>query len=208
MAYSKIIKLIKFVIYKDKLFGNGRTHSILCGFFGNDKVKEDTLITRMEENAMKRRWMKVLAMSLAFCIGFSEMNLNVLADAANEAGIDENPVVVMENLQEDVWEGIETDIYEKDNYRVIFCLTESWEGGYNAEITVENTGVETIHNWMLKFDYSYELANIWNAEIIEKNGQTYLVKNVGWNQDIEAGSSISFGISGQSDFCAFPGIIG
>ena len=68
-------------------------------------------------------------------------------------------------------------MYEGDGYRVIFTLTSQWEGGYNANIRIENTGESVIENWYLGFDYQNRIANIWNAEIAANENGAYIIKN-------------------------------
>ncbi len=48
------------------------------------------------------------------------------------------------------------------------------------------------------------IDNIWNAEIASSRDNEYVVKNVGWNQDIAVGGSVAFGFSGNQAFCGFP----
>ena len=69
---------------------------------------------------------------------------------------------------------------------------------------MENTGENTIQNWYLGFDYNNSITNIWNAEIFLNEDIKYVIKNVGWNQDIAAGNSVEFGISGDHAFRGFP----
>ena len=49
----------------------------------------------------------------------------------------------------------------------------------------------------MKFESSNCIENIWNAAISKKNKNSYVIKNSGWNQDIEVDSSISFGMTIQ-----------
>ena len=103
------------------------------------------------------------------------------------------------------WDQVTTEkVFRGENYRVIFTLTSSWDAGYNANVRLENTGDSTIQNWCLGFDYNNAITNIWNAEILSNSGNEYVIKNVGWNQDIIAGNSIEFGISGDHAFNGFP----
>lgn len=97
----------------------------------------------------------------------------------------------------------DAELYESDQFNVLFQLLDSWEDGYNAEIYVVNKGLKTIHNWILEFNYPYEINSIWNAEFVYL-GNKYLIKNAGWNQDIKPGETISFGISGRGSFQSFP----
>lgn len=105
------------------------------------------------------------------------------------------------------WDGVTTqDICETGALRITFTLQNYWPGGYQADITLENTGEQPIPNWYISFDCQDEIINLWNAEICP-NDQTngYLtVKNAGWNQTIPAGGSVNFGFNSACDFHAFP----
>ena len=103
------------------------------------------------------------------------------------------------------WDQITTEnFFEGENYKVTFTLTSYWDAGYNANITLENTGDITIQNWYLGFDNNNSITNIWNAEIYSNEENEYIIKNVGWNQDIAVGNRIEFGISGDQAFRGFP----
>lgn len=103
------------------------------------------------------------------------------------------------------WDQVTTEnVFEGKNYKVIFTLTSNWDEGYNAKVKIENIGDSTIQNWYLGFDYNNSITNIWNAEISSNEDTEYVIKNVGWNQDIAVGNSIEFGISGDHSFKGFP----
>jgi len=53
-------------------------------------------------------------------------------------------------------------------------------------------------------DFHGEVAEIWNAEVCQVTEEGILLKNVGWNQDIEAGASVSFGFRGEGEFPGVP----
>lgn len=103
------------------------------------------------------------------------------------------------------WDGVTTQaVYEAESYIVTFTLASNWDTGYNANIKLENIGDSTIENWCLSFDYNNTITNIWNGEIAAIGEKEYVIKNAGWNQDIAAGGSIQFGISGDHGFRGFP----
>ena len=86
-----------------------------------------------------------------------------------------------------------------------FSLTECWEEGYNASVKIDNTGESIIENWALSFAYAGSISGIWNAVVDGKqNNGTYIIKNAGWNQDIEVGKSVEFGFGGTGNFPGFP----
>ena len=66
----------------------------------------------------------------------------------------------------DVWDGVTTEsVYEGENFKVTFALSGYWNGGYNANVKVENTGNTLIENWTMEVDYAGAISNIWNAVI-------------------------------------------
>lgn len=155
---------------------------------------------------------RMLALLLAATVGIGSVKTGVYAQtfseeteasmAAETAGVD---ALVDETAEPGDWDGTTTkDVYEGKNFRVLFTLTDHWEGGYNAGIKIENTGDTVIENWSLGMDYSGEISNIWNAVVSTHAENHYVIKNAGWNQDIAAGKSVEFGISGQENFPGFP----
>ena len=103
------------------------------------------------------------------------------------------------------WDGVTTEsVYEGENFKVTFALSGYWNGGYNANVKVENTGKTVIENWTMEVDYAGAISNIWNAVIDSSEDGKYIIKNAGWNQDIAVGGSAEFGISGQENFPGFP----
>ena len=85
-----------------------------------------------------------------------------------------------------------------ENYLdVTYKVSSSWEKHANVEVTIKNSKKEKIEDWEVKFESSNCIENIWNAAISKKNKNSYVIKNSGWNQDIEVDSSISFGMTIQ-----------
>lgn len=149
---------------------------------------------------MKRIRIKKIAIFMAFIISLSSINFNAFA---SKDSLMEDGSFNEQTTKE--WDGITTiDEYVVDGYKVVFSLKEYWESGYNAEISIENTGEEIIHNWMLEFEYPQEITNMWNAEVIENDSGTYRIKNVDWNQDLRQGETVSVGLSSQKAFINFP----
>jgi len=56
----------------------------------------------------------------------------------------------------------------------------------------------------MSFPLEQGISNIWNASIEEDLDGFYVVKNLGWNQDIAAGGSVSFGMTVYEAFTGFP----
>ena len=88
--------------------------------------------------------------------------------------------------------------YSYNGYDVVFAVTSAYEGAFNGEITVTNTGAEVIRDWAMSFTFAHEIQNIWNATVLSHTGNSYVVKNYDWNADIRPGESVSFGFVAMS----------
>lgn len=97
-------------------------------------------------------------------------------------------------------------IYSDERLEAYYHVTGKWDGGrsYNADIILINRSSEPIQNWSCAFMLGNRLTNIWNARILKEADNCYQVKNAGWNQDIEPGAVVSFGITGEGDYTAIP----
>lgn len=49
-----------------------------------------------------------------------------------------------------------------------------------------------------------KFSNIWNAVVADTYDDFYVIKNAGWNQDIQVNGSVSFGITSYEKFAGFP----
>ena len=87
----------------------------------------------------------------------------------------------------------ETYTYEKDDYTVTYTVGSEWENNRSIEVTIENTGEESILNWALKYDVGGEVNNLWNSKIYESTEDYTIIKNNGYNYEIEPGSSANYG---------------
>lgn len=87
--------------------------------------------------------------------------------------------------------------YVGDGYTVNFKITSSWDGAFNANVTVKNTGDTVIDNWAMSFAMPYEITNIWNGTVEYNEEYIYIIKNAGYNQDISVGGSVSFGFTAE-----------
>ena len=153
---------------------------------------------------------RALGILVALSMLISTSNLSVYASESSiPEQIDEDSVSSgdspeVEDSQENFNETTES-VYEAETYRVTFSLTECWEEGYNASVKIDNTGESIIENWALSFAYAGSISGIWNAVVDGKhNNGTYIIKNAGWNQDIEVGKSVEFGFGGTGNFPGFP----
>ena len=95
--------------------------------------------------------------------------------------------------------------YVYDGYAVDFDVTEAWDGAFNAEVKLANTGDAEICDWALTFEFAHEIQNLWNATVMEHTGNTYVIKNADWNANIKPGEGVAFGMTVLCDGeIAFP----
>ena len=78
-----------------------------------------------------------------------------------------------------------------------FDLVSVWNTGFEAEITITNTGTIAITNWVLQFNFAATITSIWEATIASHTGTQYIINNAGYNSSIAAGQSVTFGFLGS-----------
>jgi aryl-phospho-beta-D-glucosidase BglC (GH1 family) len=79
---------------------------------------------------------------------------------------------------------------------VSFLKKDDWGSGFVAEMTIKNTGTTAMNGWTLEFDLAADITNIWNAEIVSRVGNHYVIRAASWNGTIPPGGSVSFGFQG------------
>ncbi|MFD0318329.1 cellulose binding domain-containing protein [Streptomyces flavalbus] len=81
---------------------------------------------------------------------------------------------------------------------VTYQITNQWSGGFQADVRLANTGTAPWSGWSLSwtFGQGQTVTQMWNAEHTQ-SGATVTAKNVGWNANVAAGSSVSFGFTGN-----------
>lgn len=94
--------------------------------------------------------------------------------------------------------------YNYDGYSVDYNVTNEWDGAQTVELTVSNTGTDSILNWALKYDAEGEISNLWNADLYEQNGDEYVIRNVGWNFEIAPNQSVTYGYTLSGNDLALP----
>jgi endoglucanase len=81
---------------------------------------------------------------------------------------------------------------------VDFNLENQWEGGFQASISIENGGQNSLDEWTLEFEAPFEITQIWNAEIVSQEGNRYTIRSADWNRNLAPGGTLAFGFLGQS----------
>ena len=78
-----------------------------------------------------------------------------------------------------------------------FSIVSAWNTGFQASVTLTNTGSSPITNWILQFNFAATITQIWNATVQSHSGSLYVIDNAGYNSAIAPGQSVSFGFLGS-----------
>ena len=94
--------------------------------------------------------------------------------------------------------------YTYDGYKVDYTVTNEWFGNQNVNVTLTNTSSESILNWALGYDANGEISGIWNGYVYSKFDEDYIIKNAGYNYEIEPYQSVNFGYTLSGDELEVP----
>ncbi|MER5471915.1 cellulose binding domain-containing protein [Streptomyces sp. NPDC002685] len=81
---------------------------------------------------------------------------------------------------------------------VTYKITNQWSGGFQADVSLTNTGSTAWTGWTLGWTFpdGQKITQLWNADYTQ-SGATVTAKNVSWNANVAAGSSVGFGFTGS-----------
>ncbi|WP_236244737.1 cellulase family glycosylhydrolase [Streptomyces sp. CC210A] len=76
---------------------------------------------------------------------------------------------------------------------------EDWGSGFNAHVTIRNTGSAPVTGWRLDFAFpgGQTLHSAWNAKAVQEGNQVRATHEP-WTETIPAGGTVSFGLSASS----------
>ncbi len=141
-------------------------------------------IVQKEEVSMKKGMKRLVSCLLAVAMVLTTLGVNTKTASAEER-----------TMQSYVYEGYEVDLN----------VTDAWDGAFNADVKIANTGDDEIRDWALTFEFAHEIQNLWNATVVEHTGDTYVIKNADWNANIKPGEAVAFGMTVLCDGeIAFP----
>ncbi|MEU2239099.1 cellulose binding domain-containing protein [Streptomyces sp. NPDC018338] len=81
--------------------------------------------------------------------------------------------------------------------KVAYKVTNQWQGGFQADVTLTNTSTTAWTGWALGWQYpaGQRVGQMWNATPTQ-TGTSVTAGNAGWNGPVAAGASASFGFTG------------
>ena len=75
---------------------------------------------------------------------------------------------------------------------VTYTIVNSWPGGFQAGITITNTGTSAINGWTLEwlFPGTQQISQLWGGNV-SSQGQAITVTSLSWDASIPAGGSMN-----------------
>lgn len=77
--------------------------------------------------------------------------------------------------------------------RATYTVTNQWLGGFQGEVTVQNTG-DPPNGWTLRFAFpsGQQITQAWNANV-SQSGANVTATNASWNGSVPTNGTLSFG---------------
>lgn len=85
------------------------------------------------------------------------------------------------------------EITNEEEYTINYNIDSDSGTDYIGSVTITNNTDKIIEDWVLDFDCESTIESIWDGVIESHEENHYIVKNAGYNQNIRAHESISFG---------------
>jgi hypothetical protein len=85
-----------------------------------------------------------------------------------------------------------------EEYSMDFNVQSDWKQAFTGQLKITNNTNKDIEDWILEFDFDREIEYIWGLQILKHEGNHYVIKNAGYNQNIRAGQTILIGFQGHT----------
>lgn len=95
-------------------------------------------------------------------------------------------------------------VYIGNGYVVYYDIKNSWDNNQNIEIKIKNIGSEPIANWALKYNAHGEINGLWNGVDYSSSETEYIIKNAGYNYEIQPDQEVNFGYCVTGDALEIP----
>jgi len=82
-----------------------------------------------------------------------------------------------------------------------YSVVNDWGVGFTANVAITNSG-SSLNGWTFSFDAPFEITNLWNAEIVSRQGSRYTIRNTSWNGNLASNGTVSFGFNGSKAISA------
>ena len=78
-------------------------------------------------------------------------------------------------------------------YSITFTVADRWSTGFVGSMSITNTGDRAANGWTVGFDAPFDITNIWNGTLIDREGDRYRVSAPDWASRLAPGETVSFG---------------
>ncbi|MEU7961831.1 cellulose binding domain-containing protein, partial [Micromonospora humida] len=78
--------------------------------------------------------------------------------------------------------------------QVSYAITSQWPDGFQAEVTIRNTGTTAVNGWSLRWSFAngQQLNQSWGVTYTQSGAQV-TASSAGWNGLLSPGGSVGFG---------------
>ncbi|MCR4717476.1 MAG: S8 family serine peptidase, partial [Lachnospiraceae bacterium] len=141
-----------------------------------------------------------IIMSIIICISFTfggnamAIAETISGDASSDAS--SNAMLVATDFNNDVY------TFKDKGVKVLVVKKNSWNDGYVADISIENTGSEPLSNWHIDLKVKGDIDSVWNSEYEVKDGKLTLSYPT-WKRKINAGEIYTVGMKVNGTFGDF-----
>jgi endoglucanase len=86
-----------------------------------------------------------------------------------------------------------------------YQVASAWNGGFTANVTINNTGGSAVNGWSLAWTFpaDQKITSAWNAKAAQ-SGAAVTATDLGYNASIAAGGSTGFGFQGTGNGTSVP----
>ena len=95
---------------------------------------------------------------------------------------------------------------DAESYSVSLSVSDDLGSGFNGLITIENLSDRPIEAWRLGFDANFEISNVWNAQLLSSDNNSYSVCSDITTTPIGVGETKTFGFAAVKDQDSIPEI--
>ncbi|WP_036488282.1 cellulose binding domain-containing protein [Myxosarcina sp. GI1] len=76
-----------------------------------------------------------------------------------------------------------------DSSAASFYISAEWYDGFTGKLDITNKSENLDGGWKLEFEAPFEITDIWDAKIINKEGNKYVLGNLDYNKDLASGQT-------------------
>jgi len=82
-------------------------------------------------------------------------------------------------------------LYETPESSLTYLVRDQWHSGFVADLELSVADVR--NGWRIEFELDAEITDIWNARIVSREGNRYVIEGMSYNSELPAGGKAGFG---------------